>query len=223
MFDTEQKLVDEVTSLLESDSSKVPKSLRYKNQMVLKEVNLGYGIADIVLTECITPTENRKTFLNLLEIKLLNIINRSPGITIERIVKKTRLDKQKVRKGICSLENFKLVRTDEGRLAPLNDYTRTVINSIAIEAKLRNWKRALNQAYRYKWFSQKSFVCLPSNTIKPASKNIDIFKKMGVGLIEVCKQNGIKILYNPRPKRPISKEMSILLNECVLNELQTSL
>ena len=222
MFDTEQKLVDEVTGLLESESSKVPKSLRSKNQMVLKEVNLGYGIADIVLTECINPTEKRNKFLNPLDIKLLNIINRNPGVTIERIVSKTRLAKREVKKGIFSLENFGLIRTVEGRLTPLNDYTRTVKNTIAIEAKLRNWKRALNQAYRYKWFSQKSYVCLPSSAVKPAFKNIEIFKEMGVGLIEVCKHKGIKILYNPRPARPISKDMSILLNEYVLSELHAS-
>ncbi len=222
MFDTEQKLVDEVTGLLASESSKVPKGLRSKNQMVLKEVNLGYGIAGIVLTECIATDEKRNKYLNPLEIKLLDIINRNPGTTIERIVSRTRIAKQKVRSGISSLEDTGFVRTVEGQLTPLNNYTSTVKKSIAIEAKLRNWKRALNQAYRYKWFSDKSFVCLPTSTIKPAAKNIDIFKKMGIGLIEVCKDKGIKILYNPKSKRPLSKEMSILLNEYVLSALHTS-
>ncbi len=222
MFDTEQKLVDEVTALLESESSKVPKVLRSKNQMVLKEVNLGYGIADIVLTEYIATDEKRNKFLNPLEIKLLDIINRNSGITIERIVSKTRLTKRKVRTGISSLENSRFVRIVEGQMTPLTDYISTVKKTIAIEAKLHNWKRALNQAYRYKWFSNKSFVCLPSNTVKPAFNNIELFKKMGVGLIEVCKDKGIKILYNPKSTRPLSKEMSILLNEYVLSELHTS-
>lgn len=222
MFDTEEKLVDEITSLLESTTSKVPKGLRYENQKILKEVNLGYGIADIVLTECSETPEKRNRFLNPLEIKLLNIINRNPEITIEHIVSKTRLPKRKVSKIVLSLEKLGLTKTAERKISLLTTYNSTVKNATAIEAKLRNWKRALNQAYRYKWFSQKSFVCLPINTIKPALKNIDIFKKMGVGLIAVCKHNGMKILYNPRPKKPISKEMSLLLNEFVLSKMHVS-
>lgn len=223
MFDTEQQLVDEVTCNLKSSSPKrIPVALKCTNQVILHEVNLGYGIADIVLGQCVESPEKRTKYLNLIEIKLLKIINENSGVTIERIIEKTRLPKRRVVNAIHSLEDLKLVGTVNGTISPLKKYARTVQKTIAIEAKLHNWQRALKQAYRYKWFSDKSFVCLPSNNVSSAKKNIDKFKKMGVGLMGFCEDKGFQIFYSPKTESPISDEMSIMLNECVLSALHAS-
>lgn len=223
MFDSEQQLVNEVTCLLKSSSSKsIPADLKCKNQVILQEVNLGYGIADIVLTQCVEFPEKRNEYLNLLEIKILKIINENSGITVEIIIEKTRLPRRKITSAIHSLENLRLVRSGKDRISPLKKYVRTVQKTIAIEAKLRNWQRALKQAYRYKWFSHKSFVCLPSNRVSPARKNIEKFKKMGVGLIGFCEDKGFQVFYSPRTEKPISDEMTIMLNECVLSALHAA-
>jgi hypothetical protein len=62
-------------------------------------------------------------------------------------------------------------------------YTQILDNVISIEAKLKNWKRALQQAYRYKRFSHFSFVLLDEKYSSSAIKNLSTFEKMGVGLI----------------------------------------
>jgi len=223
MFDSEQQLVNEVTCLLKSSSSKrIPVALKCKNQVILHEVNLGYGVADIVLTQCVEFPEIRNKYLNLLEIKILKIINENFGITVESIIEKTRLPRRQIISAIHSLENLRLVRRGKDTITPLKKYVSTVKKTIAIEAKLRNWQRALKQAYRYKWFSHKSFVCLPSNRVNPAIKHIEKFKKMGVGLIGFCEEKGFKVFYSPRTEKPISDEMAILLNECVLSALHAS-
>lgn len=223
MFDSEHQLVNEVTSLLRSPSSKrIPVDLKCKNQIILQEVNLGYGVADIVLTQCVESPEKRNKYLNLLEIKTLKIINENPEITVESITEKTKVPRRKIISAIHFLENLSLVRNEKDMISPLKKYVSTVKNTIAIEAKLRNWQRALKQAYRYKWFSHKSFVCLPSNRVNPARKNIEKFKKMGVGLVGFCENKGFQVIYSPRTEEPISNEMAILLNECVLSELHAS-
>lgn len=223
MFETEQQLVDEVTCLLRYPSTKkIPVALRCTNQVILHEVDLGYGIADIVLSQCVEFPEIRNKYLNLAEIKTLKIINENSEVTVESIIEKTRFSRRKVISAIHSLENLELVINRKDSICPLNKYTRTVKKTIAIEAKLQNWQRALKQAYRYKWFSDKSFVCLPSNKVNPAKKNIDKFKKMGVGLIGFCEEKGFQVFYSPRTEIPISDEMTIMLNECVLSTLHTS-
>ena len=160
--------------------------------------------------------------INLLEIKTLKIINENPGITVESITETTRLPRRKIISAIHFLEDLSLVRNEKDVISPLKKYVSTVKKTIAIEAKLRNWQRALKQAYRYKWFSHKSFVCLPSNRVNPARKNIEKFKKMGVGLVGFCENKGFQVIYSPRTEEPISSEMAILLNECVLSELHAS-
>ena len=223
MFDSEQQLVNEVTYLLKSSSpKKIPVALKCKNQVILHEVNLGYGVADIVLTQCVEFPERRNKYLNLLEIKILKIIAENSRVTVESIIEKTRLPRRKIISAIHSLENLRLVRSGKDTISPLKKYASTVKKTIAIEAKLQNWQRALKQAYRYKWFSHQSFVCLPSDRVNPARKNIEKFKKMGVGLIGFCADKGFQVFYSPKTEKPISDEMAIMLNECVLSTLHAS-
>ena len=86
-------------------------------------------------------------------------------------------------------------------------------DSIAIEAKLRNWKRALDQAFRYKWFAKKSIVVLDSANILPAVSNLDQFKKYNIGLAEINKRGNVFLHFNPKKSAPIDPTMSILLSE----------
>ena len=62
---------------------------------------------------------------------------------------------------------------------------RRAYYSIAFEMKLRNWKRALNQAYRYKSFSEYAYVVMDDKFVTPALKNLDLFQKSNVGLISL--------------------------------------
>jgi len=219
MYETEQLLVDEITSMIESRSKKVPASLRAQNQVILTEVNLGYGIADIVLTECEDVKETRNVFLTSADVNILSIINECKAVSLEELILKTRNSKLKMSNSLKKLIELGLIKKSEGSFFTENKYKPTVKKSTAIEVKLRNWKRALKQAYRYKWFSDKSFVCLPHENIGPAMRNIDSFKKIAVGLIGICPDKGMKILYNPKSDLPVSEDMSILLNESVLTKL----
>jgi hypothetical protein len=52
----------------------------------------------------------------------------------------------------------------------------------AFELKLKNWKRALYQAFRCKSFADWVFVVLPSEKRSLALKNVDLFRSLDVGL-----------------------------------------
>ena len=68
---------------------------------------------------------------------------------------------------------------------------------ITIEVKLKNWKRALRQAYKYRSFSDIAFICMDEKNINPALKNIELFKKSNIGLISINDKNEVKIHYEP--------------------------
>lgn len=67
---------------------------------------------------------------------------------------------------------------------------------IAIEAKLRNWKKALQQAHRNKLFADRVYVAIPEKFSSAALLNISKFRNASVGLILVGKNNS-KIYFNP--------------------------
>lgn len=79
---------------------------------------------------------------------------------------------------------------------------------ISIEAKLKNWKRALIQAYRYRSFSKKAYVFMDNDYIDAPLENIEEFKKFNIGLAGVSNEK-IEIYYEPEEKEPFSKELYI--------------
>lgn len=75
---------------------------------------------------------------------------------------------------------------------------------VAIEAKLSNWKRALEQAYRYLEYASESWVLLDSARASGARKNIEQFKKLNIGFITLEKSGNKKILFRPQKRSPKS-------------------
>ena len=53
---------------------------------------------------------------------------------------------------------------------------------IAIETKLSDWRRALQQAYRYRYYADLAVVLLPRETGSRALACADLFQRLGVAL-----------------------------------------
>lgn len=87
----------------------------------------------------------------------------------------------------------------------------------AVEAKLRDWRRALQQAYRDKLFADRVYVAVPEEFSSPAISNISEFRRASVGLI-VVGDNGIKTYFHP-PKNTERSEYHV---EKVRSVLATS-
>lgn len=81
---------------------------------------------------------------------------------------------------------------------------RSIMHIIAFELKLKNWRQALKQAFRYRTFSNLSFVILDEKYVELALNHIDEFIKFNVGLASINKNNGIKVFHLPESKAPFS-------------------
>lgn len=66
----------------------------------------------------------------------------------------------------------------------------------AVEAKLKDWRRALQQAHRDKLFADRVYVALPEKFSNSAISNIAEFRRASVGLI-VVNNVGAKTYYHP--------------------------
>lgn len=68
----------------------------------------------------------------------------------------------------------------------------------AFEMKLQNWRRALNQAYRYSYFADRSIVVLPKDRIDRIGNDLRLFQLMGIGLWSLdVKESKIRKLFTP--------------------------
>jgi len=77
---------------------------------------------------------------------------------------------------------------------------------ISFEAKLKNWQQALQQAYRYRYFSDKAIVVMPYENATPALKHLEVFEELKVGFWTFDRStNRIKKHYTPTRVRALSK------------------
>ena len=52
----------------------------------------------------------------------------------------------------------------------------------AFEGKLKDWRRGLQQAFRYRYFADKAIVVMPHENATAALANLDSFQYLSVGL-----------------------------------------
>lgn len=80
------------------------------------------------------------------------------------------------------------------------------ISVVSFELKLTDWRGALVQAFRYKSFSDYSYVVLPKETAIKASENQSIFEQYGIGLASF-NGNSYDIIYRPCRVAPYSNRL----------------
>lgn len=94
----------------------------------------------------------------------------------------------------------------------------------AFELKLKEWKRALKQAYIYSYFADHSVVVLPPEAERVSKLNIEIFKKLEIGLwIFDPKKNTIRKIHRPTNTKALNssardKAFNLFLNRPNLSQ-----
>lgn len=217
MFKSEEELVILLKRVLTENGLGLCDE-KLSNMLILEEVSLGLGIADLVVTfkkKC-----TRRTPLTKLEIHILTSIKTDEGISYDKLINSTRISKSKLINSLSSLEKNNLVICQDGKYYIKDNYEFCISDTIAIEAKLTNWRRAINQAYHYKWFSYNSFVCMPKDSSKPAIDNLNMFKKLEIGLMTIDNDGNLECVFYPPKSKPIEPKMSMLLNEQVISICQ---
>jgi hypothetical protein len=86
---------------------------------------------------------------------------------------------------------------------------------IAFEAKLRDWRTALDQAYRNTCFAHGSYVLLPKKAALNAIRCVGEFEKRGVGL---CYVDGVGIVVLIRS--PLAPPLEPWLASQALSQVQ---
>lgn len=95
---------------------------------------------------------------------------------------------------------------------------KKVVSIVSFELKLKNWKQAAKQAFRYKSFSNISYVVLSSKSANAALNNIELFEKYNIGLAKFDIDSDFEILYKPELDLPHSEN----LNKKLVDEVSSS-
>lgn len=91
---------------------------------------------------------------------------------------------------------------------------------IAFEAKLKDWQKALQQAFRYRYFADKVIVVMPHSTILPALANLESFHLLKVGLWSFNEKTGIiREYYSPNQSKALNKEARELALDLIIRKI----
>ncbi len=214
MFPTEKDLVQAfkgiATDFLKSSLGKSSSPF-----FLVEEFDSHCGIADIVVGTCLPlePHElSRKTIswnwvrpvFDLTEDQEIQMDGFMQAYGISRTTARAKLNEY-------SEAGF-LTKISRGQYKVVRKYKLVTETIISIEAKLRNWQRALQQAFRYKRFSNESYVLLDKKYIEPALKNIHIFQERNIGLMSMD-NDGYTIHHSPKAKDAPQTHSFFRLNE----------
>ena len=97
-----------------------------------------------------------------------------------------------------------LTRLKNGMYEGLDSVSSPIDTVVSIEAKLRDWRRALRQAYRYREFSNQSWVLMDAYRVSPALAQIQQFIRSGVGLASINTSGELFIHHEPTVAAPLS-------------------
>lgn len=119
--------------------------------------------------------------------------------------------------------NFEIIEEFKGVIGVpdyllISDNNNVLNYAISFELKLKNWKKALIQAFRHQNYVNQTFVVLDENYITPAIKNKELFVKSNTGLISINPEKKLKIYYYPKPAEACSlffiNKLNKKLSEC---------
>lgn len=74
---------------------------------------------------------------------------------------------------------------------------------LAFEAKLKNWRKALEQAHRCESFADFRYVLLPIDAATSAVEFTNVFLDWGIGLCTIDSSSGLIILVESRETSPL--------------------
>jgi biotin operon repressor len=171
------------------------------------ELNLGYGRADIVAFR-INPARCRARFANgqlrsvdrlehYILLRLLPELETGNAISLDQLSDKLEFSASHIRTKLLSfLIRFGYaIEVEPRRYAKINGFVPVTDEIIAVEAKVKDWRKGAIQAKRYQVFANRVFLAL-SNSY---SHRVDsmILKKHNIGLFIVGDKVQQKI---PAPK-----------------------
>lgn len=206
-FETEAALIDSVLNKLDCffDGEKV----------FATEVPVGAGTVDVIAGRArLDDLRDRKPAdLSRKEAYVLSKMYFRQRLTATTIARRTNMNisqaeiilEKLCRKELCSRSGRGFVRTS----LPFSSL-------MAIEGKIRDWQRALQQANRNRLFCRQSFVAIDARYSRPALRNIDLFRKNRVGLALVFRDADVHVVYRPPASRPMAPVMPILAEIALL-------
>ena len=156
--------------------------LRNHGVCYANEIRMGIGIPDLSFN--IGGNRNIKCIDDYYLFLIWDYIYNKKKTTLKEIGCQFLFSLDKVKKYVLQLSRLNLVLIKNEIVKILDNLKKIRLGTtVAVEAKISDWKNGLVQAQRYLLFSDYSYLALPKKNIKLI--NINMLKESGIGLLSV--------------------------------------
>jgi hypothetical protein len=181
------------------------------------EPELPTGLPDLVAVYMsrnqpkLTPERLRLTSAHIRVLHSLHLLSRA---SLEDLSARLAMPQRNLEKLVLNLSEAELITVRGSNLSPTGlSKAFAVKHIVAIEAKIDNWPKALEQAAANRWFASQSFILIPpSRSITKITKRA---AELGVGVL-VLVDNEIKQVLDPKVAPIPASYGSWLFNEWAL-------
>ena len=149
------------------------------------EIRMGIGIPDISFN--LGGNRKIKYIDDYYLLTVWDYINTQKGTTLKEIGERFSFSMEKVKRYVFELVKINLVTVRDEVVKAVNSVKNARLGvTVAVEAKIRDWKNGLIQAQRYLFFSDYSYLALPKKNIRLVDK--DALAEAGIGLLAIDNQ-----------------------------------
>ena len=214
MFDTEDELVTAFQKKTHTFLSKVFNKT-VKRHFVISEFDSYMGVADLVIGTY-KPYLSKRSHREAVNINwlspLLNL-HRGDSFDLDSFIEKYNFSRASSLKMIKEYIQAGFIEEEERhQYRMIKDYDVICNEVIAIEAKLKDWKKALQQAIRYKKISDYSYVLMDESYASSALSNLELFEQHNIGFVTMNKSQ-FHVHTQPSSKNSKKEEYFARVNE----------
>lgn len=194
--------------------TQLEKSFSEEGYLTKRELGLGHGIADLVITKLdlnkvnkrlnykqYTPLDNHLYFRALKFIPDIDSAEKPIQLDSLSDISQISLDKLKYKIIKPLLELGYIKEFGQNMYMKVDGWVPLAKELVAFEAKLTNWKKGFYQANRYKLFADKVYLVVPVEYIHLPDKSL--FRKFGIGLMSYDAKKGERtVVIKPTKSKP---------------------
>lgn len=161
---------------------------------------VGAGKPDIILAGC-APQVVALDHNDARARALLAYLRMARKAKLATMSSRLGYDESSVRRSIDGLVQAGIVLSEDDSYVMSAPWRSVLPEIVTVEAKVGDWRRALNQAVRNQLFAHRSFVALPSG-VAARAKDDETFGQYGIGILSVEKCDSVRVLRHARRATP---------------------
>ena len=190
---------------------------------VFVEPRIDSGFPDVVFASyrpsILENWTNEREKIDSSDLKLLSFLCYTPNVTGDIIISKLGLPERQTLKSLEKLLDAKLAvrRNNYWRARNTRDIF-SITKLVAVEAKLSNVSKVVEQSFLNTWFASHSYAL--TNAINPHNDTIQSFEQCGIGLY--CRGKQFKRVVDARQYALPSSYISFQFNEWIGRTLAMS-